>query len=156
MSPAATSNPTGVFNQRFEALFPGAGALGCAVCFTPPPFLLVYLCATVGPWGLLAVTLPAPFIPQSATCLDLAALPESCAPWLPISAPLLVWMNFFFFISLVVRLLCGLIFCQFCLVFFVLKLLLSFFWLCEEAQCVYLHLHLGQKSHKIFIYILLE
>ena len=29
--------------------------------------------------------------------------------------------------------------------FFVFKLLLSFFWLCEEAQCVYLHLHLGQK-----------
>ena len=24
-----------------------------------------------------------------------------------------------------------------------LNLLLSFFWLCEESQCVYLHLHLG-------------
>ena len=30
--------------------------------------------------------------------------------------------------------------------FFVFKLLLSFFWLCEEAQCVYLCLHLVQKS----------
>ena len=39
----------------------------------------------------------------------------------------------------------NLIFCQFWL-FFVFKLLLSFFWLCEEAQCVYLHLHLGWKS----------
>ena len=29
--------------------------------------------------------------------------------------------------------------------FFFLNLL-SFFWLCEEAQCVYLHLHLGWKS----------
>ena len=29
---AAASTPTGVFNQRFEALFPPAGALGCAVC----------------------------------------------------------------------------------------------------------------------------
>ena len=49
-----------------------------------------------------------------------------------------------FFISLVVRLPCSSIFCQFWGV--VLNLWLSFFWLCEEAQCVYLHLHLGQKS----------
>ena len=35
VSPAAAPTPTGVFNQRFEALFPPAGALGCAVCFTP-------------------------------------------------------------------------------------------------------------------------
>ena len=32
--------------------------------------------------------------------------------------------------------------------FLFLNLLLSFFWLCEEAQCVYLCLHLGQKSEK--------
>ena len=32
VSPAATSTPTGVFTQRFEALFPRAGALGCVVC----------------------------------------------------------------------------------------------------------------------------
>ena len=44
VSPAASSTPTGVFNQRFEDLFPLAGALGCAVCFAPPPFFLVYLC----------------------------------------------------------------------------------------------------------------
>ena len=35
VSPAAAPTPRGVFNQRFEALFPGAGALGCMVCFTP-------------------------------------------------------------------------------------------------------------------------
>ena len=35
VSPAAAPTPTGVFNQRFEALFPGAGALGCVVCFAP-------------------------------------------------------------------------------------------------------------------------
>ena len=35
VSPAATPTPTGVFNQRFEALFPCAGALGCVVCFVP-------------------------------------------------------------------------------------------------------------------------
>ena len=35
VSPAATPTPMSVFNQRYEALFPRAGALGCAVCFTP-------------------------------------------------------------------------------------------------------------------------
>ena len=44
VSPAAAPTPTGVFNQRFEALFPCAGALGCAV-------RQVYLCANVGPRG---------------------------------------------------------------------------------------------------------
>ena len=35
VSPAAAPTPTGAFNQRFEALFPRAGALGCAeVCFS--------------------------------------------------------------------------------------------------------------------------
>ena len=33
VSPAAAPTPTGVFTQRFEALFPLTGALGCAVCF---------------------------------------------------------------------------------------------------------------------------
>ena len=32
VSPAAAPTPRGAFNQRFEALFPGAGALGCTVC----------------------------------------------------------------------------------------------------------------------------
>ena len=35
VSPAAAPAPMGVFNQRFEALFPRAGALGYSVCFTP-------------------------------------------------------------------------------------------------------------------------
>ena len=33
VSPAAAPTPRGAFNQRFEALFPRAGALGCVVCF---------------------------------------------------------------------------------------------------------------------------
>ena len=32
VSLTAASTPTGVFNQWFEALFPHAGTLGCAVC----------------------------------------------------------------------------------------------------------------------------
>ena len=35
VSPAAAPTATGAFNQRSEALFPRAGALGCAVCFVP-------------------------------------------------------------------------------------------------------------------------
>ena len=142
VSPAATSTPTGAFNQRFEALFPRTGALGYSVCFAPPPFLSVYLCVSVGPRGLLAVAWPAPFIPQSSMSLGLARLPRFCASRRPFSAPATSLNECFFFISLVVGLPCGSIFCQFWL-FFVFKLLLSFFWLCEEAQCVYLCLHLG-------------
>ena len=32
-----------------------------------PPFVLVYLCVSVGPQGLLVVRLPAPFVPHSAS-----------------------------------------------------------------------------------------
>ena len=35
VSPTASSTAMGVFNQRFEALFPRAGALGYVVCFAP-------------------------------------------------------------------------------------------------------------------------
>ena len=48
VSPTAASTPTGVFSQRFEALFPQAGGLGCADCLTPQLFLLVYLHSNVG------------------------------------------------------------------------------------------------------------
>ena len=50
VSPAAAPTPKGVFNQRFEALFPQAGALGCEVCFAPA-VCPVYLCVNVGPRG---------------------------------------------------------------------------------------------------------
>ena len=60
VSPAASSTPTGVFTQRFEALFSCAGALGCVVCFASPPFLPVYLCMNVGLQGLPATSLLGP------------------------------------------------------------------------------------------------
>ena len=44
VSPAATPSPTDVFNQRFEALFPHAGALVPAVC----PSLSVRKCGAAG------------------------------------------------------------------------------------------------------------
>ena len=57
VSPAAAPTPTGAFNQRFGALFPGAGALGCAVCFTPrrSPGLSVCECGAPGCYPLLCL-----------------------------------------------------------------------------------------------------
>ena len=127
------------------------------VSFIPLPFFPVYLCANVGLqglpattlWGLLAVAWPAPFhnlpprwVHQPPPCC------ESSPPSLPVSAPPTGLGEYFFFISLVVGLPYSSIFCQFWL-FFVFKLLLSFFWLCEEAQCVYLRLHLGRKPQHL-------
>ena len=58
VSPAAAPTPRGVFNQRFEALFPPrAGALGCALgpwvawSTSLPVVSPVYLCTNVGPQG---------------------------------------------------------------------------------------------------------
>ena len=48
--------------------------------------LSVYLCANVGPQGLLVVRLPAPFVPQSIS-LGPVGHQESSPPQLPISAP---------------------------------------------------------------------
>ena len=100
--PAGTSTPIGVVNQRFEALFPPAGALGWEVSFAPLPFLLVYLCANVGLqglpdttlWGLLAAAWPAHstihhLAGSSSRCIAESPLHPSCP-----SPPLLqVWMN---------------------------------------------------------------
>ena len=49
VSPAAASTATGVFNHRFEALFPRAGGLGCTVCLAPQLFLPVYPHVNEGP-----------------------------------------------------------------------------------------------------------
>ena len=98
----------------------------------------------MGLQGLLAVALPAPFVPQSTKSLGPAQQREFHPPRLPVSAPPTGLDECFFFISSVVGLLCGSIFCQFWL-FFVFKLLLSFFWLCKEMQFVYLRLHLGSR-----------
>ena len=102
VSAATASAPTGVFNHRFEALFPRTGALVPAVCpglsmrmwgrrvlpaALPAPFsaalspaLSVYLCTNVGPQGLLVVRLPAPFVPHSASLGPTAAMRVLSAP----------------------------------------------------------------------------
>ena len=48
VSPAAAPTPTGVFNQRFEALFPLLWSPGLHGLLHSPPFVPVYLCASVG------------------------------------------------------------------------------------------------------------
>ena len=60
VSPAAAPTPTGAFNQRFEALFPGAGALGRAVCFAPCQPLARFICVRMWGPGVPPTALPAP------------------------------------------------------------------------------------------------
>ena len=150
----------GVFNQWFEALFPHAGALELRSLFRSafvPPVLSARECGTAGSAshhlaGSSSSSLPDSCsldhpAPQSTTSLVPPAtiLPGVLSTKLRISSPPTRLDECFCFISLVVGLPYSLIFCQFWL-FFVIKLLLSFFWLCKEARCVYLHLHLGWKS----------
>ena len=78
---------------------------------------------------------------SSSHCLAVHPLCPGC-PYLPLPPASLD--ECFFLNSLVVGLPYSLIFCQ-CWLFFVFKLL-SFFWLCKEAQCVYLRLHVGWKT----------
>ena len=94
VSPTAASTPTDVFNQKFEALFPCTGTLGCVVCLVPQLFLRVYLHTNVGPpslqsaalMGPPAAALPAPVL-QPLPCLG-SSLPSCLSP------PILpVWMN---------------------------------------------------------------
>ena len=128
VSPAAAPTPTGIFNQRFEALFPHAGALGCVVCFTPrrlsglsmsecgasvcylplclprsPPLQVRpsrFICMNVGPQGLLVLRLPAPFVPHSAS-LGPATATRVLSALVPVSTPPTGLDECLFFISLV-------------------------------------------------------
>ena len=112
VSPTAASTPTGVFNQRFEALFPRAGALGCTVCFDPPRFLPVHPRGNVGSqslpattlWGLLAAAWPDPFHNPPPRWVCQPPLLRVLAVRLPFSTPPTGLDECFFFISLVVGL----------------------------------------------------
>ena len=95
---------------------------------------------------LLCQSLPHPF------SLLATPLPLVLSAPLPISAPPTGLEECFFFNSFIVGLPYSSIFCQFWLFLF-LNLLLSFFWLCEKAQCVCLYLHLGWSSSTIFCHL---
>ena len=83
VSPAAAPTPTGVFNQRFEALFPPVLEPWVARFASLPTVCPVYLCANVGPWGLLPTARPAPFSATLSLAL-LAYLRECGAEVLPV------------------------------------------------------------------------
>ena len=91
-------------------------------------------------WDYLLHQPPLRPLGSSSCCLATCPLCPSCP-----SALLLVWMN----VSSLTPWLLDFYTIRFsgtsgcCLI---LNLSLSLFWLCKEAQCIYLHLHLGQKS----------
>ena len=92
VSPAATPTLMGVFNERFEALFPRAGALGCLVCFTPRrlPGLSMRECGAAGSASGQTACPVHPTSRQSWSCHgNESPLHPSC-PSLPL---LPVWIN---------------------------------------------------------------
>ena len=122
VSPAAAPNPACVFNQRSEALFPRAGALGFSVCLTPCH--LSGLSGTGSASGQTACPIR-PTLSQSRSSHGNASplCPAACL------RPSYQSGCMFIFYFLGVGLPCRSIFCQ--------------FWLCKEAQYVYLRRHLG-------------
>ena len=102
-------------------------ALPAPLSATPSPALLVYLhkCRVAGSASAWTACPVCPTLRQSQSRHgNLSPLSPSCP-----SPPLLpIWMLFIFYF-LGVGLPCRSILCQ--------------FWLCEEAQCVYLRRHLG-------------
>ena len=70
VSSTATSTPKGFSISGLRLYFSTLEPWGCTVYFTPPLFLLVYLCANVEPQGLPATTLQGP---PAAPCQPTAA-----------------------------------------------------------------------------------
>ena len=92
-------------------------------------------------WDRLVRNLLPHRVPQPSPCLE-SSLPGCLSPpllpvWMNVSS-LSPWLSDFHIVQFSIS--SGGVF----LLLF-LNLLLSFFCLCEEAQCVYLHLHLGRN-----------
>ena len=123
------------------------GTVGCypLLCLPHSPPLWVwpsrFICANVGPQGLPMVKLPTPFVPHSPSLGPAKATQVLSAPVAHLCPSYRSgWMFIFYFLG--VGLPCRWIFCL--------------FWLCVEAQCVYLRLRLGSPNvlSKYFDFIL--
>ena len=164
VSPAAAPTPTGVFNRRFEALFPppcwspGLYRLLCSLLFVrfiyarmwgfrvPPDTACPVLChSQSGPLAYLRECGAAGSASGQTACPCRPTLRQSQSrhgnasplhPGCPSPPLLLVWMNVYFLFTWC-RTSCRSIFHQF-----------SF---CEEAQCVYLRRHLGSPPKYMFV-----
>ena len=136
-----------VFSVRgFEALFPQMESW--VVCSVSLPSCSSWFISTQM-WDHLLHQLPPcpvcqllPYSPQpSSHCLATSPVYPTC-----LSPPLLlIWMNVFCLTPWLSDVHIARFSCS-CGNFFVLNLLFSFFWLCEEAKYICLCLHLGQKS----------
>ena len=126
VSPTAAT-PTGFNSQRFWGFI--------SLCWNPGLHSLSR--SPVVPPSTPAATSPAQFW---SCCLAMHPLPTSC--WSPPLLP--VWMN----VSSLTPWLLDFHTVRFSgsSGYFLFLNLLSSFWFCEEAKCIYLHLHLGQKS----------
>ena len=127
VSPAAAPTSMGIFNQRFEALFPWAGALGWAVCFASRRLssLSVRECGAAGSVSAWTACAVCPTLRQSRSRHSHVSPLHAGAHLRPSYRS--GWMFIFYFLGVGPP--CLSILCQ--------------FWLCEEAQCVYLRRHLG-------------
>ena len=147
VSPAAAPTPTGVLNQRFEALFPCAGALGCVVSFAPPPVLLVFLCTNVGPYCLPRSTI-SHLAGSTSCCLALSPVHPSCPspPLLPVwmNVSLSPWLLDFHAVRFSVSSGC----------FLFLSCCCPSFGCARRWQCVHLLLHLGRELPSLTFFFL--
>ena len=90
VSHASASTLAGVFSQGFEALFPCAGALHCAVSFTFPACLSMHECGVMGSASCLTPCSKIRHLTGSTSrCLAASSLHPGCL----VVPLLLVWMN---------------------------------------------------------------
>ena len=154
VSPAAAPTPMGSFSQRFEAFISPRWSPGLRGLLRSLPLVPVYLCTSVGLRGATRLS-ACPVLPHSesgplglsvcecgaaGSASGQTACPFRCqsgsrqghtSPLRPGARLCPSYRSgcMFLFYLLGVRLSCRSTFCQ--------------FWLCEEAQCVYLCRHLG-------------
>ena len=118
--------------------------MGCVVCHSVHQLLQ---CRSAAALPTQLHNPPPRWVSQPPPCLG------SSPPGFPTPHLLLVWMN----VSSLSPWLSDFHTVRFSVssgCFFVFKLSLCFFWLCKEAQCVYLCLRLGWKSFKVKIHLM--